>query len=173
MPKGKKPKYQTALQMQEAINDYFAECDRVEYVYDNEGNIKTYKDKPMMKKEPTPYTESGLALFLGFSSPDALRKYIKREQKEEDLNCDKFAFKSYDEYTFRQVITKAMTRIEEYREKALFDKNSVTGAKFALAAKAGWKESSSVDMNVKAVGAIVSPAEAEKRLKELGFTNDK
>ena len=69
-------------------------------------------------------------------------------------------------------LAKNTKKHEEYREKALYDKNTVTGAKFVLENN-GWGGKKELDVNVKAIGALVSGDEALKRLKELGFEEKK
>ena len=67
-------------------------------------------------------TVTGLALALGFSSRTALLEYDGR--------------KSYCE-----VITQALSRVEEYAEEKLFDKGQYSGAKFFLANNfRGWND---------------------------------
>lgn len=172
MPPGRKPKYRTAKEMNEAIQEYFKECDSYTYLLNKDGDPVMYKGNPVYDKAPVPYTETGLARFLGFSRLDNFKRYIGKDEIQKEDEYDRFLADSYDHTTFRKVINDAFLRVDEYREKALYDKNSVTGARFALETR-GWGSKKEIDVNVKAVGAIVSEEEAIKRLKELGFEEKK
>lgn len=175
MPKGRKPKYRTATEMREAIEAYFAECDEYTYLLDNEGKPVMYKGAPVYDKEPTPYTMTGLALFLGFTKMENVKKYIGKDENI-DVPRDKELAESYDDLTFREVITQAITRVNQFQEEALYKKETMQGAKFALentGSDNGFGRAKEIDLNIKAVGAIVSEEEAIKRLKELGFEEKK
>lgn len=172
MPAGRKPKYRTAKQMADDIEKYFAECDSYTYLLDSKGEPVMYKGNPVFDKAPEPYTITGLTRFLGFTDFRYVKAYMDKDLIPEEDEYDRFLAESYDHPTFRKVIKDAMLRVENYREKALFDKNTVTGAKFVLENN-GWGGKKELDVNVKAIGALVSEDEALKRLKELGFEEKK
>ena len=119
---GRPPKYRSAKQMQQKIDEYFAEC---------EGKVlKDEKNNPIFNKlgQPVIYgskppTVTGLALALGFTSRQALLNYQEKEE-------------------FVDTITRAKSRVEQYAEERLFDKDGANGAKFSLANNfKGWKQS--------------------------------
>lgn len=172
MPAGRKPKYRTAKQMADDIEKYFAECDSYTYLTDANGNPVMYKGNPVYDKAPEPYTITGLTRFLGFTDFRYVKAYMDKDVIPEEDEHDRFLAESYEHPTFRKVIKDAMLRVEEYREKALYSKDTVTGAKFVLENN-GWNTKKEVDVSVKAVGAIVTEEEAIKRLKELGFEEKK
>lgn len=153
--------------MEKAIDEYFKECDSVEYKLDENGEPEYYKGEPILIKKPKPYTITGLAQFLGFTDREALRWYMKQEpETDSTLPRDGQLAKIYDG-GFREVIKRAIGRVEQYREEALYSKDTVNGARFALGAS-GWTSKESLDVNVKN-GEIISQAEAVERLKDLGF----
>ena len=169
---GRPPKYKTPEELEAKCNEYFEQCDKVEYFYNEDGTPLLYKGEPVVKKKATPYTISGLALFLGFSNRSSVENFLRyggSSYQEPELPSDKETTASYSNIAFRDVITRAITRINDYREKALYFKESCTGAKFALACN-GWSDKQPIDVNIKHEGAIVSASEAVDRLAELGFS---
>lgn len=108
---GRPPKYKTAEEMQEKINQYFRECDGYP-ITDRDGN--TVFDKygnPAMRS--TPYTITGLALALGFTGRQALLGYEAKD-------------------AFADTIARAKARVEAFAEGKLFESGIANGAKFAL-----------------------------------------
>lgn len=126
---GRPPTYKTVEEIQEKIDQYFAQCEGAEKV-DADGNVLTDKyGKPIMFGRK-PLTITGLALALGFTSRQALLNYQAKAE-------------------FVDTITRAKTRIEQYAEERLFDKDGANGAKFSLANNfEGWKEKQQIDANV-------------------------
>ena len=123
--------YETPEQMQEAIDKYFRDC-KGEPLMDKDGDpiLNKYGEPIMMGAKPP--TITGLALALGFTNRLAL---INSQGREE----------------FSNTITEAKTRVEEYAEMRLFDRDGANGAKFSLANNfKGWKESRSIEADVKA-----------------------
>ena len=114
--------YRTAEELQKKVDEYFKSCEgeifkdkNGEYVFDKFG-------KPVWINKKPP-TVTGLALYLGFGGRQALLNYQNRDE-------------------FKDTIIIAKSRIEEYVEGRLFDKDGVTGAKFSLVNNfKGWKES--------------------------------
>lgn len=101
--------YKTAEVMQEAIDLYFLKCD----------------------ENKRPYTITGLALALGFTSRQALLNYQGRKE-------------------FVDTITRAKARVEAYAEESLYFPGSANGAKFSLANNfEGWKEKKEIEADVK------------------------
>ena len=114
--------YRTVEELQKKIDEYFKSCEG-EIFKDKEGKYVFDKfGKPVWINKKPP-TITGLALFLGFGGRQALLNYQNRDM-------------------FKDTITIAKSRIEEYVEGRLFDKDGVVGAKFSLVNNfKGWKES--------------------------------
>ena len=69
-----------------------------------------------------PLTITGLALALGFASRQALLNYQGKQE-------------------FNDTITRAKSRVEQYAEERLFDKDGSSGAQFSLRNNfKGWNE---------------------------------
>ena len=143
---GRPPKFTDPEELQEKINQYFKDC---------EGHVLTDADgNPVVTKygEPVivgarPLTVTGLALAIGFQSRTSLLEYEGKPK-------------------FREIIVRAKSRIEQYTEERLFDKDGANGAKFSLqnnfkawndAAKEMAKESAPM---VNIINDIPRPAES-------------
>lgn len=110
---GRPPKYKSAEEIEEKIEQYFKSCEG-ELFLDNDGNAVFNKyGYPCWIKEPKPLTITGLALALGFASRQALLNYQGKKE-------------------FNDTITRAKSRIEEYAETRLFDRDGSNGAQFSL-----------------------------------------
>lgn len=110
---GRPPKYKNVEEIEEKIEQYFAICEG-EPLLDDEGNqvINKY-GYPCWIKAPKPPTVTGLALALGFTTRLSLLNYQAKAE-------------------FMNTITRAKTRIEEYAESRLFDRDGSNGAQFSL-----------------------------------------
>lgn len=110
---GRPPKYKNVGEIEDKIEQYFAICEG-EPLLDDEGNqvINKY-GYPCWIKPPKPPTVTGLALALGFTTRLSLLNY---QGKKEFVNT----------------ITRAKTKIEEYAESRLFDRDGSNGAQFSL-----------------------------------------
>ena len=107
--------------MQKVIDKYFKSCEG-KALTDDEGNVLTDKYGAPIIVGAKPPTITGLALALGFTSRQALLNYQGREQ-------------------FVDTVTRAKSRVEEYTESRLFDKDGARGAIFSLAHNfKGWKD---------------------------------
>ena len=132
---GRPPKYKTVKAMQQVIDKYFEDCDGA-YIKDNEGNLMTDKHGHPVKTKPRPYTITGLALALGFTTRQSLLNYEAAPE-------------------FLDTIRKAKTRVEQYAEERLFDKDGANGAKFNLSNNfKGWSEKQQIDSNINANAVI-------------------
>lgn len=139
---GRPPVYKTPEEMQAAIDAYFRSCEG-EYIRDEEGNIETDKYGDPITTKGKPFTITGLALALGFSGRQALLNYQGKSQ-------------------FMDTIKRAKSRIEQYAEERLFDKDGVNGAKFNLSNNfEGWNEKQQIDANVDSKGIRVVKLEGE------------
>ena len=126
---GRPATYKTVEEMQSRIDAYFNSC-YGEYITDDEGNLMTDKQGYPVMTKPRPLTITGLALALGFSGRQALLNYE-------------------DKPKFMDTIKRAKSRIEQYAEERLFDKDGVNGAKFNLSNNfKGWSEKQQIDSNV-------------------------
>lgn len=124
---GRPPKYKSVAQMQEKIDAYFKECEG-KILEDSDGNIVFDKFGQPVIVGAKPVTITGLALALGFTSRQALLNYQAKKQ-------------------FVDTITRAKSRIEQYAEERLFDRDGANGAKFSLANNfKGWNEKQSVEI---------------------------
>lgn len=121
--------YKTKEEIQEKIDAYFEQCEgTVLNNTDGEVVLDKYGDPVIVGRKPL--TVTGLALALGFNSRQALLNYQGREE-------------------FNDTITRAKTRIEQYAEERLYDKDGANGAKFSLANNfEGWKEKQHIDADV-------------------------
>lgn len=109
---GRKLKYKTPEEMQEAIEEYFKSCEGHiltgvdgQTVFDKFGNPIIVGEKPL--------TVTGLALALGFATRQSLLDYQGRK-------------------AFEKLIQTAKLRIENYAEMRLYDKDGYGGARFNL-----------------------------------------
>lgn len=121
-PQGRPPMYETPEDMQQVIDRYFDSCG-AQYMKDDEGELipSEKTGRPIIVGEKVP-TVTGLALALGFTSRQALLNYQAKE-------------------AFVDTVTRAKSRIEEYVESRLFDRDGVNGAKFSLKNNfKGWSE---------------------------------
>lgn len=113
--------YKSADEMQKKIDEYFADCEG-KPLRDEDGHVLTDKyGKPVLTGAHPP-TVTGLALFLGFGGRQALLNYQGRK-------------------AFKDTVTRAKARVEEYAESRLFDKDGFQGARFTLERNfKGWRE---------------------------------
>ena len=126
---GRPAAYKTPEEMQEKIDAYFESC-YGEYITDAEGNLMIDKDGHPVMSRPRPLTITGLALALGFNSRQSLLNYE-------------------DDPEFMDTIKRAKSKVEQYAEERLFDKEGVNGAKFNLSNNfKGWSEKQQIDSNV-------------------------
>lgn len=117
-------------EMQEKIDAYFEECEGV-IMKDEEGNPLLNKYGQPIIYGAKPLTITGLALALGFNTRQSLLNY---EGKDE----------------FLDTIKKAKSKVEQYAEERLFDKDGSNGAKFSLSNNfKGWAEKQQIEADVK------------------------
>lgn len=109
---GRPPKYKSAEEIEEKIEQYFEEC-KGELLRDSSGNPMLDKWKKPIFINQKPPTVTGLALALGLASRQALLNYQGRNE-------------------FNDAITRAKSRVEEYVESRLFDRDGSNGAQFSL-----------------------------------------
>lgn len=104
--------YKSKEEIQEKIDKYFSDCEG-EVLKDEEGNPILNKYGGIIIMGSKPPTITGLALALGFASRQALLNYQDREE-------------------FNDTIMRAKSRVEQYAEERLFDRDGSNGAQFSL-----------------------------------------
>ena len=104
--------YKSKEEIQEKIDKYFSDCEG-EVLKDEEGNPVLNKYGGVIIMGSKPPTITGLALALGFASRQALLNYQDREE-------------------FNDTIMRAKSRVEQYAEERLFDRDGSNGAQFSL-----------------------------------------
>jgi hypothetical protein len=104
--------YKSKEEIQEKIDKYFSDCEG-EVLKDKEGSPILNKYGGVIIMGGKPPTITGLALALGFASRQALLNYQDREE-------------------FNDTITRAKSRVEQYAEERLFDRDGSNGAQFSL-----------------------------------------
>lgn len=119
---GRPPKYKNVEEIEDKIEQYFESCEG-ELLLDDEGNPVLNKfGNPCYRKPPKPPTVTGLALALGFTTRLSLINYQGKAE-------------------FSNTITRAKSRVEEYAESRLFDRDGSNGAQFSLRNNfKGWNE---------------------------------
>ena len=132
---GRRSLFKSKEEMQEKIDKYFKDCEG-EPVRDRDGDI--VKDKygiPVIIGQRPP-TVTGLALALGFNSRQSLLNYQGKKE-------------------FFDTIIRAKSRIEQYTEERLFDREGVNGAKFSLTNNfEGWSDKSEMEFKGEPVKII-------------------
>ena len=113
-------KFKSKKKLQEKIDEYFKLTEGKPYL-DNEGNPVFNKFGRMCYiVDPFPPTVTGLALYLGMNSRKEQLQYQDMEE-------------------FNEIITRAKSRVEEYTEMRLFDREGSNGAKFSLTNNFKWE----------------------------------
>ena len=127
-PGGRPPKYRSVKQLEAKIEEYFERCKGHPLIDEETGKPTIYKGFPVYEDQRPP-TVTGLALALGFATRMSLLAYQGKPQ-------------------FEAAITKAKSRIEQYNEERLFDRDGSAGARFNLQNNfRGWKERTEVNLN--------------------------
>lgn len=107
-----KPEDGGVEEMQKRIDAYFEKCDGTLLTDPNGQPILTKWGQPIYINQE-PYTVTGLALAIGFTSRQALLNYQGKQE-------------------FVDTITRAKAKVEAYAERRLFDKDGSSGAQFNL-----------------------------------------
>lgn len=112
--------YKSKEEIQEKIDKYFEECEG-KVLEDKDGNPILNKYGGVIIIGSKPPTVTGLALALGFSTRQSLLNYQAQDE-------------------FLDTITRAKSRVEQYAEERLFDRDGSHGAQFSLRNNfKGWK----------------------------------
>lgn len=102
-----------AKALNQRIEAYFRSCSGEPMVDEETGEVKLDKKGKPMTSGKRPPTLSGLALAMGFASKAEMLRY---QGKPEVMTA----------------ILRGRTRVEQFAEEQLFDKESSAGAKFVL-----------------------------------------
>lgn len=121
----RKPMYESPEQMQEVIDQYFEDCEG-KPLRDDEGDIVRDKYDEIVYTNARPPTVTGLALALGFTSRQALLNYQGKK-------------------AYVDTISRAKSRIEEYAERRLYDRDGQRGAEFSLKYNFRWAQEEKKD----------------------------
>ena len=126
---GRPPKYKSAEEIQEKIDQYFEECKGKPLLDAGGKQIYNKLGYPVIIGDKPP-TITGLALALGFTSRQALLNYQGKKE-------------------FVDTITRAKARVEQYTEERLFDKEGSSGAQFSLRNNfKGWNDLEEKKMDI-------------------------
>ncbi len=118
---GRPPKYKSVEEMQAKIDEYFERC-KGHPMTDDEGKPVLDKFGRPIILDAHPPTITGLALALGFSGRQGLLTYQGKK-------------------AFTDTVTRAKSKVEQYAEERLFDRDGSNGAKFSLQNNfSGWRE---------------------------------
>lgn len=144
-PGGRPPKYRSAKALEKRVEEYFASCEGRPLIDEETGKQVIWKGQPVYEDRRPP-TVTGLALALGFATRASLIDYQGKPQ-------------------FEEIILRAKSRIEQYTEERLFDRDGSAGARFSLQNNFnGWKEKTEVSL---------SGAEAEGIMDEINARMDR
>lgn len=134
---GRPPKFESPEQMQCLIDAYFEEC-KGRTLYNDDGSPVLDKFGNVVIVDAHPPTVTGLALALGFNTRLSLLNYQAKP-------------------AFVNTVTRAKSRVEQYAEERLFDKDGANGAKFSLANNwEGWREKQQIEADVKQETTIIN-----------------
>lgn len=140
---GRPPTYEHKEEIEELIEEYFKKCEG-KVLKDEEGEIVFDKSGNPVIVGAKPPTVTGLALALGFSTRSSLLNYQGKKE-------------------FMNTITRAKSRVEEYAEERLFDKDGTNGARFSLINNfRGWTEKPLTELDEQ---------EQEERIQGLKLDN--
>ena len=142
---GRPPKYKSKKEIEGKIEAYFKGCEG-EILKDDEGNpiLNKYGNPVIINQRPP--TVTGLALALGFVSRQALLNYQAKEE-------------------FVDTITRAKSRIEQYTEERLFDRDGTNGAQFSLRNNfAGWNDKKKTELDEEEQKARIENIKASTEL---------
>ena len=112
--------------MELKINNYFEECKGEILINKNTGEPYFDKWGNVIITGAKPPTVTGLALALGFNSRQTLLNY--QGDKE-----------------FMDAITRAKSKVQEYAETRLFDRDGARGAEFPLRCNFKWRDKEDAD----------------------------
>ena len=136
--RGRPLKYETAAELQAAVDKYFESC-RGSYRQDDTGAYALDKSGRPILDGAVPFTITGLQRALGFKSRQSLLNYGGRKQ-------------------YADIIQRARLRVECYAEERLFDRDGYAGAAWLLAVAFGWGRDASANRKALPVVRVVQKA---------------
>lgn len=111
--------------------------------YKNAAEMQAKIDEYFEQNSDRPWTVSGLAYHLGFTSRQALINYKGRSKE------------------FLDTITRARLKCEMYAEERLFDRDGQRGAEFSLRCNFGWNDKAQEDGDTDKLDAILGAIKSE------------
>lgn len=132
---GRKPRFSSPEEMQEKIDAYFEDCEGTVLLDGNGDPVLTKFGEPVIMGAHPP-TVTGLALALGFTSRQALLNYQAKR-------------------AFVDTVTRAKSRIEEYAERRLYDRDGARGAEFTLKYNFKWAQEERGDTGDSGTGVVL------------------
>ena len=146
---GRPPKYRSVRQLEQKIDRYFEDCKGHPLIDEETGKPVIYKGLPVYEDQRPP-TVTGLALALGFATRASLMDYQGKPQ-------------------FEDAILRAKSRIEQYTEERLFDRDGSAGARFSLQNNfRRWKTEMDISVNPEEGDAVL--AEIRRRMADDSVT---
>jgi hypothetical protein len=139
---GRPPKYTSKEEVEGLIAAYFKSCEGEILKNDDGTPILNKHGQPVIINQRPP-TVTGLALALGFSTRQGLLNYQGKKE-------------------FLDTITRAKSKVEQYTEERLFDRDGVNGAKFSLTNNfSGWSEKVSTELDKEEQKARINQIHAQ------------
>lgn len=151
------------------IDEYFDSCNGPlidkygQPVYDKQGNL--------IRVQIRPWTLSGLALYLGISTP-SLKRY---EKSGIDTILDEMRVKVTDKQTFAMVLAQAKQKVEMGAETRLYDSEGYKGAQFVLNNGFRWmtqKEMADIERDNAQLKLKLQEFELKKKLLDDGIDDN-
>lgn len=147
------------------IDEYFDSCNGP--LIDKYGQPQYDRNGNLIRIQIRPWTLSGLALYLGLSTP-ALKRY---EKSQIDTILDEMRIKTTDKQTFAMVLAQAKQKVEMGAETRLYDSEGFRGAQFVLNNGFRWisqKEAADIDRDRKQLELKLQEYELRKKLLDDG-----
>ena len=119
-PGGRPPKFTSVDEIAGKVEKYFEDCKGKPIIGDDGQPIMDKNGNVIMIHQHPP-TVTGLALALGFAGRKELLAYQGKRE-------------------FCNTITRAKSRIEQYAEERLFDRDGQRGAEFSLRCNFRWRQ---------------------------------
>lgn len=117
---GRPPKFTSVGEIAGRVEQYFRDCEG-EPIIGEDGQPIMDKNGNVILIHQHPPTVTGLALALGFSGRKQMLAYQGKKE-------------------FCNTITRAKSRVEQYAEERLFDRDGQRGAEFSLRCNFRWRQ---------------------------------
>ena len=151
------------------IDEYFDSCNGP--LIDKYGQPQYDRNGNLIRVQIRPWTLSGLALYLGLSTP-ALKRY---EKSQIDTILDEMRIKTTDKQTFAMILAQAKQKVEMGAETRLYDSEGFRGAQFVLNNGFRWmtqKEPADIDRDRKQLELKLQEYELKKKLLDDGVDDN-